>query len=76
VVERTGGGLLVDVDDPASLADGLFSLWSDRDRLRGLGERAFAGVREHYTIQHSAARFLEILGAVTKAPEPAGASLA
>jgi glycosyltransferase involved in cell wall biosynthesis len=76
VVERTGGGLLVEVDDPASLAEGLFSLWSDRDRLRVLGERAFAGVREHHTIQRSAARFLDILGAVRGEPEPAGASLA
>ena len=27
VVERTGGGLLIGVDDPQSLAEGLFSLW-------------------------------------------------
>lgn len=64
VVEKTGGGLLVGVDDPASLADGLFALWSDRAMLKALAERAFTGVRQHYTIERSADRFLEVLGIV------------
>ncbi len=65
VVERTGGGMLVGVDDPQSLADGLFELWSDRPRLRSLGERAFGGVRRHYTIAQSADRFVEVITAMT-----------
>jgi glycosyltransferase involved in cell wall biosynthesis len=60
IVEKTGGGLLVAPDDPAALAEGLYTLWSDRDRLRSLGERGFKGVREHYSIQRSADRQLEV----------------
>jgi glycosyltransferase involved in cell wall biosynthesis len=67
IVERTGGGLLTAVDNPQSLAEGLFALWRDRDRRRTLGEQAFRGVREHYTIGHSAQRFLEAVAPVTHA---------
>jgi glycosyltransferase involved in cell wall biosynthesis len=54
VVGRTGGGVLVDQDDPNALASGLHSLWADpalRDRL---GRAGYDGVRKHYTIAHSA----------------------
>jgi glycosyltransferase involved in cell wall biosynthesis len=54
MVEKTGGGLLVAPDDPAALADGLYALWKDRDRARALGDRAYNGVRAHYSIQRSA----------------------
>src|SRR5688572_7269055 len=60
VVNRTGGGLLVDQDDPAALASGLHSLWADpavRDRL---GRAAYEGVRAHYTIAHSADRLMQV----------------
>jgi glycosyltransferase involved in cell wall biosynthesis len=60
MVEKTGGGLLVRPDEPAALADGLFSLWNDRDLARALGERGFAGVHEHYSIQRSADKQLKI----------------
>lgn len=63
MVERTGGGLLVD-PDPESLADGLYTLWQDRDRGATLGERAFCGVRAHYTVAHSADRLLDVFRAV------------
>ena len=36
IVEKTGGGLLVDPDNPDSLADGLHRLWSDRGLVRTL----------------------------------------
>jgi glycosyltransferase involved in cell wall biosynthesis len=60
VVEKTGGGLLVDVADPEALADGLFALWSDVPRRRELGRRAYDGVRMHYAITKSAARLLDV----------------
>ena len=63
VVEKTGGGLLVEPDDPDALADGLYRLWSDRPLAASLGERASAGVRQHYTIAQSAARLLDVYAA-------------
>jgi glycosyltransferase involved in cell wall biosynthesis len=60
MVEKTGGGLLVAPDDPAALADGLYSLWANRELARSLGERGYGGVREHYTIQRSADKQLEV----------------
>jgi glycosyltransferase involved in cell wall biosynthesis len=60
VVEKTGGGVLVEPDDPEALAEGLYQLWSDRAKAADLGARAFTGVRAHYTIGHSTTRLLEV----------------
>jgi glycosyltransferase involved in cell wall biosynthesis len=60
IIERTGGGLLVEPDNPEALADGLYKLWADRDLARNLGERGAVGVREHYSIQRSTDRLLEV----------------
>jgi glycosyltransferase involved in cell wall biosynthesis len=60
VVERTGGGLLVDADDPDSLADGLHQLWQDRARRDELGQKGFDSVRSQYSIQHSADCLLKV----------------
>ena len=60
VVERTGGGVLVPPDNPESLAEMLFQLWSDRPRLEALGKRAFTEVRGHYSIERSTDRLLEV----------------
>jgi glycosyltransferase involved in cell wall biosynthesis len=60
IVEKTGGGLLVEPDNPDSLADGFHALWRDRATVATLGERAFQGVRAHYTVAHSAARLLGV----------------
>jgi len=76
VVEKTGGGLLVGVDDSQSLADGLYELWRDRARLMALGERAYAGVRQHYTVARSADRLLEVFDAVAGGRVRASASVA
>jgi len=60
IVERTGGGLLVAPDDPAALADGLHAVWSDRALADRLRSQAFAGVREHYSVQRSVDRLLGV----------------
>ena len=72
IVERTGGGLLVEKDDADSLADGLYTLWHDREKAAILGDRAFHGVRDHYTVAHSAARLLEVYEEVRRPYEVAG----
>jgi glycosyltransferase involved in cell wall biosynthesis len=62
IVEKTGGGLLVDPDSPDALADALCQLWGERGTARVLADRAFAGVRAHYTIERSASRLLDVYG--------------
>jgi glycosyltransferase involved in cell wall biosynthesis len=66
IVERTGGGLLVNPDDPASLAEGLETLWQDRASARSLGQRAFHGVRAHYSVAKSADVLLDVYNALLK----------
>ena len=60
VVEKTGGGLLVPPDDVDAVAEGLHKLWSDRTLSATLADRAFEGVRAHYTIAQSAVRQIEV----------------
>jgi glycosyltransferase involved in cell wall biosynthesis len=64
IVERTGGGLLVEPDDPGTLADALYELWTDRHLRATLADRAFEGVRAHYAVGHSAGRLLEVYDSV------------
>jgi glycosyltransferase involved in cell wall biosynthesis len=63
VVENTGGGLLVESDDPQAVADGLYRLWSDRALAETLGARAFDGVRACYGIAKSADRLMDVYDA-------------
>jgi glycosyltransferase involved in cell wall biosynthesis len=64
IVERTGGGLLVSPDDPDALADGVYRLATTPELRATLAERAFAGVRAHYTVAHSADRLLAVYNGV------------
>ena len=58
VLAKTGGGTLVDPDDPEALATGLHALWVDPAMRERLARSAFEGVRAHYTIAHSAERLI------------------
>ena len=60
IVQRTGGGLLVNPDDPEALADGLYRLATTPELRATLAARAFDSVRACYTVQHSADRLLEV----------------
>ena len=67
IVERTGGGLLVEPDDVESLTEGLHTLWRD-PALRGtLARQGYDGVRAQYTIQRSADRALAVYEDVIRA---------
>jgi len=59
IIERTGGGLLVQPDDPQSLADGILKIARDPNLAHDLSANGFHGVREHYTAAHMADRVLE-----------------
>jgi glycosyltransferase involved in cell wall biosynthesis len=60
IIEKTGGGILVEPDDTASLAQGILSLWKDPALGEELGKRGAQGVREHYSVTRMAARALEV----------------
>ena len=50
IIENTGGGLIVDADNPEALADGLMRIWRDPALGAALGAAGAAGVREHYNV--------------------------
>lgn len=65
VVNKTGGGILVNQDDPDALAAGLHSLWADPSARERLGRAGYEGVRAHYTVAHSADRLTGVFDSLT-----------
>jgi glycosyltransferase involved in cell wall biosynthesis len=65
VVEKTGGGVLVDPDSPERLADGLFDVVTNPVLSADLSRRAFEGVRRHYDIRQSAEQLLSVYAALS-----------
>ena len=51
IVEKTGGGLLVEPDDRRALRDGLAASGTTRTLRDELGRRGREGVRQHYTVE-------------------------
>jgi glycosyltransferase involved in cell wall biosynthesis len=49
IIETTGGGILVEPDNPNALAQGFIDLWNDPARRLKLGAQGHRGVREHYS---------------------------
>jgi glycosyltransferase involved in cell wall biosynthesis len=73
VVGRTGGGLIVE-PSIEGLAGGLARLHADGALTAALGARGAAGVREHYSVQKSADRLLDVYARVA-ARQPAAERL-
>jgi glycosyltransferase involved in cell wall biosynthesis len=48
IIAKTGGGLIVDADNPEALVDGLLTIRRDPALAASLGKAGAAGVREHY----------------------------
>jgi glycosyltransferase involved in cell wall biosynthesis len=67
IVNRTGGGILVEPDDPDSLGQGILAMWRDPARVRELGDKGAQGVRAHYSAARMAERALEVYTSVTGA---------
>ncbi len=59
IVENTGGGLLVQPDDPQSLAEGILKIVRDKQLAEELSANGFRGVREQYSAANMADRVLE-----------------
>jgi glycosyltransferase involved in cell wall biosynthesis len=60
IVEKTGGGILVEPDNPDGLAQGLADLWKNPDRRRNLGLQGRQGVHAHYSATQMAERALDV----------------
>jgi len=74
IVERTGGGLLVEPDTVESLTEGLHTLWQD-PALRGtLARQGYEGVRAQYTVQQATDRLLAVYDEVIRAKRSPGAN--
>ena len=54
LVEETGGGLLCEPSNPASLAEALARLITDEPQRRDLGRRGREAVRQHRTASRMA----------------------
>jgi len=69
ILEKTGGGLLVDADDPDALAQAFRQLHNDRSLTSALGETGAAGVRAHYSVGHMAETVERIFSDVIRRPQ-------
>src|SRR5665811_382795 len=59
ILAQIGGGVLVEPDDPAGLADAIYRLWKTPEERAELGQRGAQGVRQHGTVSQMAERALE-----------------
>jgi glycosyltransferase involved in cell wall biosynthesis len=59
-VESTGGGILVEPDNPEHLAQAFRELSANPDKRRELGMRGFEGVRAHYSATQMAESALSV----------------
>jgi glycosyltransferase involved in cell wall biosynthesis len=64
MIEHTGGGLLVDPDSPAALAEGLAAVLVDPALAMSLGQAGFNGVRQHYNVALMAERTVVACSAI------------
>jgi glycosyltransferase involved in cell wall biosynthesis len=69
---RTGGGILVEPENPKSLAAGLLDLIRNRELRAELAQKGYRGVREHYTVAQMAAQTAAIFSRrLERAGQPA-----
>jgi len=68
-IEATGGGLSVTPDDPDALAHAFLRLCEDADLATALADRAYEGVRRHYSLRAMADRTLSLYQSLLR-PHP------
>ena len=66
IIERTGGGLLVEPDNVDSLAAGILKVARDPELAGQLSDNGFAKVREHYSVARMADSALEVYTSLVK----------
>jgi glycosyltransferase involved in cell wall biosynthesis len=64
IVEKTSGGLLVEPDNPRSLASGILKLIKEPGLTEELGRNGFDGVREYYSVARSADQLIDVYESV------------
>jgi glycosyltransferase involved in cell wall biosynthesis len=60
IIEKTGGGLLVEPENPERLAQGLLKIYREPELARELSQNGFARVREFYDVGNMADSALEV----------------
>ncbi len=74
MVEKTGGGILVEPGSVEALADGLHDILSNPSRALELGRRAAEAVRRDYSVDIMATRTAEVYDSVAARGDPVSAS--
>lgn len=71
IIEKTGGGLLVEPDNPEKLAEGLVKLYRDPKLRQELGASGYEKVREFYNVGRMADRAIEVYEGMGRQAEAA-----
>jgi glycosyltransferase involved in cell wall biosynthesis len=73
VIEKTGGGILVEPDDAKALAEGIASIAKEPGLARELGRKAAEGIRAHYGASQMALRTLAVYTDINQSAAKEGA---
>lgn len=65
ILERTGGGVLFEPNDAASLAQALLELTRNPEWARDLGRAGWAGVRAHYPVARMASQAVDLYASLS-----------
>lgn len=65
IIEKTGGGVLAQPGDAASLAEAIYNLCKTPGLAADVGRKGAEGVREHYGATRTATRALGVFRSLT-----------
>lgn len=60
IVEATGGGILVEPNNPDALARGILDIWENPGMRRRLAERAYHNIRAQYNVKQMAEKTVTV----------------
>jgi glycosyltransferase involved in cell wall biosynthesis len=66
IIEQTGGGILVEADEPDELAQGIFELWNDPGRRAEIAALGYKNVRRYYSVPQMANAALDVYNGLLK----------